>query len=189
MTKTTRQRLTAVAYWLGIILAAVVLAVGIYAVVVQNERIDALADALRAEQSAAEDRGETPVAPAPDDLIADPEAGPQGEPGPAGPQGRSGRGVSSVLCIDGTWSVAYTDGTIDPDAGDCTGERGPGGVAGDPGAVGSPGPVGPTGPAGPSGEPGRGITSIECNAQSGRWTVTYSDGDIDDDAGPCTLLG
>jgi len=40
----------------------------------QSEQIDALAGALSAEQQAAEDRGETPVAPAPDELIDDPDA-------------------------------------------------------------------------------------------------------------------
>ncbi|CAM3460717.1 hypothetical protein STSO111631_20170 [Stackebrandtia soli] len=170
------------------LLVAVVLAVAVYAVGLLSSRVDALASALAAEQAATEDRGETPVAPAPDDLIADPEAGPRGEQGPTGPRGPSGRGVSSVLCIDGTWSVAYTDGTIDPDAGDCTGERGPEGLAGEPGAVGSPGPVGPSGPAGPSGETGRGIASIECDSTTGRWIVTYSDGDVDD-AGSCRPWG
>jgi hypothetical protein len=40
----------------------------------QSEQIDALAGALTAEQEAAEDRGETPVAPEPEELIDDPEA-------------------------------------------------------------------------------------------------------------------
>jgi hypothetical protein len=52
----------------------------------QSEQIDALAAALAAEQDAAEERGETPVAPDPQDLLEDPEftpePGPQGEPGP-----------------------------------------------------------------------------------------------------------
>jgi len=39
----------------------------------QSEQIDALAGALAAEQDAAEDRGETPVAPEPEELIEDPE--------------------------------------------------------------------------------------------------------------------
>ncbi|HEY9415702.1 MAG TPA: hypothetical protein VIQ30_13145 [Pseudonocardia sp.] len=38
----------------------------------QSEQIDALAGALTAEQEAAEDRGETPVAPEPEELIEDP---------------------------------------------------------------------------------------------------------------------
>jgi len=49
----------------------------------QSEQIDALAAALAAEQEAAEDRGETPVAPDPEDLLDDPEYSP--EPGPPGP--------------------------------------------------------------------------------------------------------
>lgn len=52
----------------------------------QSEQIDALAAALAAEQEAAEERGETPVAPDPSDLLDDPqfepEPGPQGDPGP-----------------------------------------------------------------------------------------------------------
>lgn len=52
----------------------------------QSEQIDALAAALAAEQEAAEDRGETPVAPDPSELLDDPsyepEPGPQGDPGP-----------------------------------------------------------------------------------------------------------
>jgi len=52
----------------------------------QDEQIGALYEALAAEQDAAEDRGETPVAPDPEDLLDDPqyspEPGPQGDPGP-----------------------------------------------------------------------------------------------------------
>jgi hypothetical protein len=40
----------------------------------QGAQIDALAGALAAEQEAAEDRGESPVAPAPEELIEDPNA-------------------------------------------------------------------------------------------------------------------
>lgn len=40
----------------------------------QSEQIDALAGALTAEQEAAQDRGETPVAPEPEELIQDPGA-------------------------------------------------------------------------------------------------------------------
>jgi hypothetical protein len=40
----------------------------------QGEQIDALAAALEEEQQAAEERGLTPVAPAPEELIEDPEA-------------------------------------------------------------------------------------------------------------------
>jgi type II secretory pathway pseudopilin PulG len=51
----------------------------------QSEQIDALAAALAAEQEAAEDRGETPVAPDPSELLDDPQFEP--EPGPSGPAG------------------------------------------------------------------------------------------------------
>lgn len=48
----------------------------------QGAQIDALYDALAAEQQAAEDRGEQPVAPAPEELLEDPGAAP---PNPVGP--------------------------------------------------------------------------------------------------------
>lgn len=48
----------------------------------QQHQIDALAEALAAEQAAAEERGESPVAPAPEDLLEDPEAP---APEPIGP--------------------------------------------------------------------------------------------------------
>jgi type II secretory pathway pseudopilin PulG len=51
----------------------------------QSEQINALAGALAAEQEAAEDRGETPVAPGPSELLDDPQFEP--EPGPSGPAG------------------------------------------------------------------------------------------------------
>lgn len=53
----------------------------------QDEQISVLAQALGDEQSAAEARGEQPVAPDPDDLIEDPGeyTGPQGPSGPPGP--------------------------------------------------------------------------------------------------------
>jgi type II secretory pathway pseudopilin PulG len=48
----------------------------------QSEQIDALYGALEAEQEAAVNNGETPVAPAPDELIDDPDAE---RPAPVGP--------------------------------------------------------------------------------------------------------
>lgn len=183
--------------WLGPwVLVAVVLAVGIYGYGLLSARLDSALSALGDEQQAAEARGETPVAPKPSELMDDPtySPGPRGEDGSDGVDGADGRGVASVVCIDGTWRVEYTDGSVDADAGDCTGDQGPTGAPGSngadggPGPSGDPGPAGPSGPAGASGEDGRGITSAECDPETGRWVVTYSDGDVDEDAGPCRVL-
>lgn len=46
--------------------------------------------------------------------------GADGAPGPAGANGADGRGVSNVSCEpDGTWLIAYTDGTTSTTAGPC----------------------------------------------------------------------
>jgi hypothetical protein len=58
----------------------------------QSETVDVLAQALGDEQSAAEARGEDPVAPPADDLIENPEYTPA--PGPPGPTGPPGPGPS-----------------------------------------------------------------------------------------------
>jgi|GEM_PF-4566871 len=121
----------------------------------------------------------------------------QGDTGPAGPPGR---GVDSVECVAGTWTVRYSDGEVVHNAGPCTGSRGPAGPSGEPGDDGAdgndgtqgepgpqgiPGSPGPSGPAGPSGDDGRGIATAECNPATGLWEITYSDGTTDADAGPC----
>lgn len=83
MSKTTRRRMADWG-WIAVgVLAAVLLAWTLTQVQTQADRIDALKEALEDEQSAAEARGETPVAPDPDELIEDPEyRGPKGDPGP-----------------------------------------------------------------------------------------------------------
>lgn len=58
----------------------------LYSIQVQHERVDVLAQALADEQAAAEDRGETPVAPPPDELIEDPDAEYPPPPGPTDEQ-------------------------------------------------------------------------------------------------------
>jgi hypothetical protein len=192
------------------LLLATLLAVGIYAFGLQTARVDALAAALSDEQSAAEDRGESPVAPAPGDLLDDPEAqgpkGDTGDTGATGPQGKNGTGVDSLLCVEDVWIVTYSDGRVSNAGDGCAGGVGPKGDTGDdgkPGTNGTDGAAGPAGPTGPSGPPGadgtdgqdgadgRSITNAECIADTGRWRITYSDGDVDDDAGPCLdpLLG
>ena len=46
--------------------------------------------------------------------------GTDGAPGPAGANGVDGRGVSNVSCDpDGTWVIAYTDGTTSTTPGPC----------------------------------------------------------------------
>jgi len=68
----------------GAVTALAVAVFFLYRIDVQADRVDVLAEALAAEQQAAEDRGETPVAPDPSDLIDDPtySPGPRGEAGP-----------------------------------------------------------------------------------------------------------
>lgn len=186
----TRRRATDIAWIAGIVAAAVLLGWLLYSVQKQGAQLDAVTAALGDEQQAAEDRGDTPVAPGPSELLDDPTYSP-GPKGEAGRDGRDGRGVASVVCIDGTWRVEYSDGTVDSDAGDCTGDRGPTGEPGSNGVDGGPGPSGPVGPSGAAGEDGsdgRGISSVECDPETGRWVVTYSDGDVDEDAGPCRRL-
>jgi len=121
----------------------------------------------------------------------------RGDTGPAGPPGEPGRGIDSAKCVSGTWTVMYSDGQVDVNAGPCTGARGPAGpsgepgedgrdgVDGQPGAQGDPGPAGPSGPAGPQGDDGRSIVDANCDPDTGRWEISYSDGSIDSDAGPC----
>lgn len=92
MSKTTKRRLADWSAWAATVLVAV--AIGWTVTQVrqqvdandhQSQQIAALAAALEAEQEAAEERGETPVAPDPADLLEDPEYSP--EPGPSGPPG------------------------------------------------------------------------------------------------------
>lgn len=152
-------RLGSVGYWAGTVVLAVLLAGVVYAIVQQEERIDALSTALDAEQAAAEERGETPVAPEPGDLIEDPGAyegpqGPAGPPGPPGPPGPSGSPGD-----DGDDGIPGTDG-----------------VRGGTGPSGPPGPVGPSGPPGEDGDDGRGIASVDC--VDGRVEITYTDGEV-----------
>ena len=98
-------------------------------------------------------------------------------PGPPGKQGSPGRpGKDST--------VPGPSGPTGPAGG-----PGPSGRPGQPGADSTvPGPQGEPGAdstiPGPTGEPGRGIKDQHCQ-DNGRWRVEYTDGTIDDDAGPC----
>jgi hypothetical protein len=64
------------------VVALVIIGVVLYQVQLQEHRMDALAAALEAEQQALEDRGETPVAADPEEIIEDPDVDP---PAPVGP--------------------------------------------------------------------------------------------------------
>lgn len=73
MSRSTRRRL---GDWLTVaacVALAATLAWTLTQIQTQGERVDALAAALEAEQQAAEDRGETPVAPEAEEIIEDPE--------------------------------------------------------------------------------------------------------------------
>jgi hypothetical protein len=87
----------AVTDWARIIVILILIGVVLYRVQLQDHRLDALAAALEAEQQALEERGETPVAPEPDELIDDPDAEiPAGPPGPEGPSGPPGPAPSEA---------------------------------------------------------------------------------------------
>jgi hypothetical protein len=88
----SRTRRQALQHWAGISAVLAVAVLLLWAVLLQQARIDALSAALGDEQSATEERGDDPVAPAPEDLLDDPEyvpspgpSGPSGPPGPPGP--------------------------------------------------------------------------------------------------------
>ncbi len=141
---------------------AVVLGMVVYALQLQQRQIEALSSALSAQRAQAQRAGQTPVAPPPGAILANPTPI-RGEPGATGPTGPAGRGLSSIVCVSGVWHVGYTDGSMDTDAGACTGPPGPIGVTGSPGPAGPsgatgrdgvPGAAGPAGPQGPAGSPG-----------------------------------
>lgn len=174
------------AVWAGAVVGAVLLAFVLYKIDRMQAQTDALADALATEQEAAQARGEEPVTPSVEELLKDPSLR-----GPQGPVGPAGRGIAETECIDGTWRVTYTDGSTDWDAGPCLGEPGPAGPSGPAGEDGEDGLDGVQGPAGPAGADGRSISDVECRSgpDGWRWTVTYSDGTVDEDAGPCYKPG
>ena len=112
-------------------------------------------------------------------------------PGPRGPQGVPGRDGqdSTVPGPPGKPGPAGKDGAPGKDGADSTvpgpqGAQGEPGPAGKDGAPGPAGPAGPPGPAGKDGHPGRGIKDAQCSAETGRWTITWTDATTSD-AGPC----
>lgn len=112
-----------------------------------------------------------------------------GKPGPAGPMGPIG---PDGLAVNGKDGVVGATGPAGPPGAASTipgpmGPTGPAGPQGEPGPAGAdstvPGPEGPEGPAGPQGEDGRSIQNAYCG-DNGRWTITYSDGAVQD-GGAC----
>lgn len=117
-------------------------------------------------------------------------AGPRGERGEVGPQGIMGllglSGGQGEQGIPGPVGPAGKDSIVPGPVG-ATGAMGPAGPAGAdstvPGPPGPAGEVGPPGPAGADGSDGRSISSAFCG-DNGRWTVTYTDGAVQD-GGQC----
>lgn len=105
--------------------------------------------------------------------------GPKGDPGKQGPPGRDGKDG-----VDGADGSPGADGSAGP-----TGPMGPTGPPGRNGSDGQDGAAGADGEDGADGKPGRGIVSARCDPDTGRWRVEYSDGTVDEDAGPCTRKG
>ena len=122
--------------------------------------------------------------------------GPPGPTGPAGPVGAKGdQGIMGLLGLTGNSGTQGPPGPVGPQGPQgftgAQGEAGPAGPTGAdstvPGPEGPAGPTGADGPAGPQGTPGadgRGITSAYCG-DDGRWSITYTDGTTQPDAGQC----
>jgi len=188
MSGLTRRRWQDWAMIAAAVLGACMLGYLMYANRVRAAQIDALSSALAAQRQQAQRAGQTPVAPPPGQILATPTPlkGERGDTGPAG------RGLASLVCLSGSWRVQYTDGTVDPNAGPCTGPPGPIGAAGapgtagqdgQPGTTGAPGPTGPPGPAGspgPSGAPGQPLASWTWTSALGiRYTCSRDPGSPD----------
>jgi len=170
----------------GILLAVLTAAWMFIADQRQGAQIDALAEALAVEQSAAEERGETPVAPAPDELIEDPDVeippGPSGPPGPGPSDAQVYAAVAAYLSDHPVTAEGPSAAEIAAAVAEYLRDYPPGptpeqvavavaayltehppaaGADGADGADGAPGPAGPTGPPGPQGEAGRAPTAEE----------------------------
>ncbi len=169
----------------------------------QDSTIDQLSrnnDALREQVN---DLGQNPVAPPAESVTGNSpstgQPGPSGDAGPRGPQGDPGRPptAAEIFTAVDVYCAAHNA---------CQGAPGlPGrdGLNGAPSTV--PGPQGPAGtastvpgPQGPQGEPGtagapgtpgangRGVNTIECQAD-GSWLITYTDGSTSTTSGPCRI--
>jgi hypothetical protein len=139
-------------YLIAVIVGAAVLGWTVHQVGVVRAQNDALATALATEQRQAANAGLTPAAPAPSEILDDPQAivGERGDPGPPGPQGPPGPpGPTGNLGPVGPMGPAGAAGEPGP-----AGEDGVDGAQGAPGGPGPAGPQGEPGPSGPPGEPG-----------------------------------
>lgn len=124
------------------------------------------------------------------------DTGATGSPGVTGPTGAPGQtgapGLAGPTGAPG--SDGQAGGKGDPGTTGPQGPAGPAGPQGEPGPAGPPGepgkdstvpgPAGEAGPQGPQGDPGRGITSAQCDPDTGRWAITYTDA-TNSDGGPC----
>lgn len=164
-------------------------------------RVDALAQALAVEQSAAARAGRTPVAPPPATIIRSPQSAPTAVPSPQ-PTVDVAEVVRQVLAVlprprDGRDAPPPTQAQIEQAVEQVCARAGCGPTDAQvaaqvalyltehPPPPGATGPTGPTGPQGPPGEPGAtgpagvGIASISDIRQSGSEctiTVTLTDG-------------
>lgn len=98
----------------------------------------------------------------------------QGKDGTDGKDGRDGAAASDEQVAAGV--AAYCAGGV------CRGDDGSDGKDGKDGKDGLPGEDGKDGN---DGEPGRGIAADGVKCVDGTWQITYSDGDVDLDAGSC----
>jgi hypothetical protein len=184
-----RAHRQALADWSKIVAVLVLIGGLLYAVILQDARVDALYDALATEQQATEDRGETPVAPEPDELIEDPDAEiPAGPPGPAGPGPTDEQvydAVAAYLADHPVTAEGPSSAEIAAAVAEHLRDHPPGptpeqvsaalvayltehppepGADGQDGVDGAPGPPGPAGPEGPPGDRGPPPTAEEVAA-------------------------
>lgn len=101
------RRRSAWLFWSGLVGVCLVVVAVLWAVDTRADQVQALADALRAEQAQTRDRGDEPAAPPPEDIVRDPSV----IEGPRGQGGRPGRGITDVRIIADRWVVIFDDGT------------------------------------------------------------------------------
>lgn len=148
------------------VISAVLIGAGLSAMYVQHQQIQALKQALVAEQQATEERGDKPVAPRPNDLLNDPRfRGARGEDGEDGKDGEDGE-----------------DGEAGPPGRDARdGKNGKDGVDGADGVDGTDGADGQDGAQGAKGDKGEPPYQYRYQDPHGRWhTCTRDEGSPDD---------
>lgn len=122
---------------------------------VSEKQNDALSVALTQQREQAQQAGQTPIAPAPEEIRRDPKIvqGKPGEPGPPGPPGAPGRDGAPGVGATGPpgkpgASITGAPGPAGKDGASVTGPSGPPGPAGKDGRDGKDGADGAPGPAG-----------------------------------------